>query len=259
MGRRSDSKPSLFEDGDPQLPSPDDDAGFPKQDRFTPTTENGYALNEVISAIQKAVRRGRCNEALFWTHELVKSKSRNYVAYFWRRMCLIASEECADKPEVAMVVGQLAANAYLSTKEWKGRCEGIMEAQAVLFACRARKSREAVDAMTVINRAKVELGLRIAVPDAALDLHTRQGREMGKDLNDFRDNGRLCAGKLGRNDYEELNWGPGTAQPLLGRPGEDGAEPDVELPPRCWPSTVHPIKRDPETGEALDPNQEFDS
>jgi hypothetical protein len=33
-------------------------------------TKLGYNLDVVVSALQKAIRRGRTNEALFWGHEL---------------------------------------------------------------------------------------------------------------------------------------------------------------------------------------------
>lgn len=236
------------------------DGDMPRADQdhadFKPTTANRYRLGEVMSALQKAIRRSRPNEALFWTHELIHYEKPRYVKYFWRRLMVIASEECATRPDVAMLVGQLAANAERSTENWKtgSRVEGIIEAQAVLYMCRAVKSREAVDAITVVNRAKRELGFRIDIPEVAIDVHTDTGRERGKTIDDFRTGGRYVGGTRGRNDYEELNWG--AVQPQVPAPDQEGGEPDIELPRRTWPSTLRPVRRNPVTREPIGSREE---
>ena len=94
--------------------------------------------------------------------------------------------------------------------------EGIIEAQQVLHLARAVKSREAVDGLgVVINAARG--GFRIEPHAAAID---------------FKKQGRLVAGCLGPNRYEERAWG--TRQPFLARPDDDGGEPDIEFPPVHW-------------------------
>ncbi len=50
--------------------------GVRHTDRF------GYELPEVVSAIQKAIRRGKEKEAMFWALEMCP----HYEGYLWRRL-----------------------------------------------------------------------------------------------------------------------------------------------------------------------------
>jgi len=185
-------------------------------------TPRGFALDEAISALQKAIRRGRNLEAIYWGHELWEK----FPAYFWRRMMVIVSEDCAATPDAAVQVGQLAMNAQLASKNFaRGQCGGIIEAQAILVACRAPKSKEALDAVSLVREAKTK-GFRIEPPDYAVDLHTSRGKRSGKDIQHFIDHGRLIAGECGRNQYEEARWGG--KQRYLPLPGENGEPDDLD-------------------------------
>lgn len=185
------------------------------------TTPRGYALDEAISALQKAIRRARPLEAIYWGQEIWEK----FPGYFWRRMMVIVSEDCAATPEAAVVVGQLAQNACLASKNFaKGQCGGIIEAQAILVACRAPKSKEALDAVSLVREAKAR-GLRIEPPDYAVDLHTSRGKRSGKDIQHFIDHGRLIAGQQGQNEYEIARWGK--RQAFLPEPGTGGQPEDI--------------------------------
>lgn len=195
---------------------------------FMPRTRSGHALDVALSALQKAIRRARTNEAVYFTREIVDS---GFVRYFWRRMMIIASEEVSSDPVLCGAIGQLARNAELASKSFTGRVECIIEVQAVISLCRARKSREACDASGVAYHS-VQNGFRITPSDVAVDMHTREGRSRGRNIKDFRDGGRYVAGATERNDFEERLWK--VRQPFLGLPGEDGAAADIEWPDVEW-------------------------
>jgi hypothetical protein len=212
----------------PQTPSLLDDSGADRGDtdsEFVARTKLGYPLDEAISTLQKCVRRGREREAMYWTCELIQS---GYVRYFWRRLMIIASEECSADLDLCCRVGQLAQNAALTSKDFSGRVEGILEAQAVLALCRCpSKSREACDAFGYMHFAR-QAGFRITPHGAGVDMHTKRGREMGKGFVDFATEGRYVAGVRGRNDYEKLLWG--REQDPVDWPSPSG-DPDIDLPP----------------------------
>ena len=201
---------------------------------FMPHTKSGHPLDECISALQKAVRRGREREAIYFTREIVDS---GFVRFFWRRLMIISAEECSNDLQLCAAVGQLAANAERASKEFAGRVECILEVLAVLHLCRAAKSREACDASGVAYHA-IKNGLRIDPHRVGVDMHTRRGRAMGKSLRDFRNEGRHVAGARPddpkcQNLYEELLWGE--RQPYLPRPEEPDGEPDIAFPPAKLP------------------------
>ena len=179
------------------------------------------------------VRRGRTEEALFWTYDVITS---GYARYWWRRAAIWASEEVSGDLGLCAAVGQLAQSAALASKDFSGRNEGIIEAQVIIALCRAEKSREACDAIGLVHHAIAD-GFRIQPHRSAVDMHTRRGRASGKSLRDFRFEGRYVAGPRSddarcRNDFEARLWG--ARQPYLARPDEDPAEADIELPPLHW-------------------------
>src|ERR1017187_10937004 len=53
-------------------------------------TASGYLNSECTSAMQKCIRRGLEEEALFWATELDQA---GYGAYVWKRLQIIASED----------------------------------------------------------------------------------------------------------------------------------------------------------------------
>ena len=55
-----------------------------------PATRHGYEPLEVISALQKAIRRGQVRPALYWAAEMDAS---GYTAWLWKRLLVIASED----------------------------------------------------------------------------------------------------------------------------------------------------------------------
>ena len=56
-------------------------------------TEGGYLNSECTSAMQKRIRRGLEEDALFWATEL---DIAGYGAYVWKRLQIIASEDTAS-------------------------------------------------------------------------------------------------------------------------------------------------------------------
>ncbi len=54
-------------------------------------TVRGYDLGEVVSAMQKAIRRGDARLAGYWAIELFES---GYHGYAWRRLLTISAEDC---------------------------------------------------------------------------------------------------------------------------------------------------------------------
>jgi len=171
---------------------------------FVLHTVHGYRLDEVMSDLQKCIRRGREKEAVFLVRELIDS---GFVRYFWRRMMIIVSEECSNDIALCAHIGQLAQNAELATSGFTKLRNSIIETQAVIAACRAPKSREACDASCWAYYA-TKAGYRIALHPLSIDMHTMRGKQLHRTMEDFRREGRLVAGEqdpskepLARNDF----------------------------------------------------------
>jgi hypothetical protein len=71
-------------------------------------TPSAYRNDEVASALQKSIRRGEEEQALFWASELDLAGYGNYV---WKRLRIIASEDVGlAEPMMAVLVRTLYEN-----------------------------------------------------------------------------------------------------------------------------------------------------
>jgi len=56
------------------------------------TTPNGHAIDEAVSALQKSIRRGLEEDALYWGKELYLT-DKAVAGIAWSRLRVIASED----------------------------------------------------------------------------------------------------------------------------------------------------------------------
>ena len=160
----------------------------------SPQTKRGYNLFEVVSCLQKAVRRGNAALAGYMAIELFES---GFAAHCWKRLLTISAEDCAGiiTQEVKALHDSFA---LLNENAPKPRAR-IFISKAVIVLCEARKSRDAdhlqnfvydremIDARELaksIGEAR-EHPENIPLPDYTFDVHTRKGRERGKTKADF--------------------------------------------------------------------------
>jgi len=161
-------------------------------------TRHGYPLDEVISALQKSIRRGMTDEAMFWAVELNES---GYGAYAFRRMMVIASEDIGPADDNAIVVVMalyqacevMRAASKGTTEQKRGRPwneESILH--AVAYLARAPKSRVMADAYSTI-KVRLEKRQLLEIPDVAIDQHTARGKRLGRGEGHFQSEGRVVA------------------------------------------------------------------
>ena len=145
-------------------------------------TTNGYHFSEVASALQKSIRRGIEEEALYWGTELDKS---GYGEYVWKRMRIIVSEDIGlAEPILPAIIWSLYQMwvAQRKKKDEKHHPERLFLIHGILLLVRAKKSR-IVDHATVIYYSGNLPHLEI--PDYALDKHTMRGRRMKRGFEHF--------------------------------------------------------------------------
>jgi replication-associated recombination protein RarA len=154
-------------------------------------TTRGYVLSEVVSAMQKAIRRGDARVAGYFAVEMFES---HYTAYAWRRLLTVSAEDCAGI--ITQEIKALHDSWLVIDKQKKGRGR-IFLAKAVVLLCQAGKSRDA-DHLTnlvydpkALDEARLERALTEArakpepIPEYAFDCHTSKGAKRGKTKTDF--------------------------------------------------------------------------
>jgi replication-associated recombination protein RarA len=137
------------------------------------------------SALQKCIRRGMTEKAMTFALQLLEK------SWFicWRRLRIIATED-VEQPEVVNAVENLYQmflefkNAKKGQISWDGKRITVLAAKLMSEAPKDRRADEFLELWDVMQKRKDALRnlreLWTAVPDEALDMHTVQGRRMGR-------------------------------------------------------------------------------
>ncbi len=165
------------------------------------TTRNGYAGDEVISALQKSIRRGLEEQACMFAYELYIS-SPQLEEKLWRRLLTISVEDIGmGNPMAAIVVN----NLYQMSREFD-YADGdrpIYFIHAIRYMCQSEKDRSS-DLLKNICMKSFAMGKLPEIPDYALDKHTQRGQAMGRDSFHFlNEASRVYKKKEVDNDYKE--------------------------------------------------------
>jgi replication-associated recombination protein RarA len=184
---------------------------------FDALSVRGHLCPEVVSALQKSIRRSDQEQAVYWAVELDRS---GYGAMCWRRLLIITSEDVglAD-PHLPATIRALYEN-YKELKAQKSAAhpERLQLVHATLLLARAPKSRM-VDHATCgsygVNDRLFE------IPDYALDMHTSRGRRMRRGLEHWYAEAAVLINKVfhvSDDPFIELNA-------AADRAGEAGVKP----------------------------------
>ena len=137
-------------------------------------TKNGYAGDEVISALQKSIRRAKEEDACMFAYEMYIS-SPQLLEKMWRRLLTISVEDIGMGDPMAAV---LVNNLY-------------------------QKDRSS-DLLKNICIKSFAMGKFPEIPDVALDKHTVRGKAMGRDSFHFlHEASKVIPQMEVDNDYKE--------------------------------------------------------
>ena len=147
------------------------------------TTASGLAADEVISALQKSLRRGLLDNALLLAWEMYVT-SAELEEMLWSRLCVISVEDVGfgnrDAPVLIETLYQMHRRYPRPQHD-----RFLFAAHAVRLLATSPKERSSDD-MANWARQSVDGGAQLPdIPDFALDMHTRRGQEMGRDYRHF--------------------------------------------------------------------------
>lgn len=146
------------------------------------TTRNGYAADEVISALQKSIRRGLEEQACMFAYEMYVS-SPQLEEKMWRRLMTISVEDIGmANPMASIVVNSL--NQMRQNFEYSDNDRTIYFIHAIRYMCSSEKDRSS-DLLKNICIKSFAMGKFPEIPDYALDKHTQRGQAMGRDSFHF--------------------------------------------------------------------------
>jgi hypothetical protein len=145
----------------------------------TRTTIHGLPSDEVRSALQKHVRRGRREQAVLCALELARTDDA-HDELLWSRLMAIAAEDVGmGTPEAASVVWALRCGAAEAPASSVDRLLFAAQAAGYLALCIKDPVHSEIVQVALLTDAAPD------IPDEARCVHTRAGQEAGRTMYDW--------------------------------------------------------------------------
>jgi replication-associated recombination protein RarA len=167
-------------------------------------TAHGFAADEIISALQKSIRRGLVDNAVLIGWEMYAT-SAELEAVLWSRLGVISVEDVG--------MGNLHAPILVETLyrmheryERPSHDRFLFAAHAIRVMASGEKDRTTDD---MVNWAKhgMALGERLPeIPDVARDMHTRAGQEIGRDYRHFMEEASRVSPEIAGKEQKYREW-----------------------------------------------------
>jgi replication-associated recombination protein RarA len=168
------------------------------------TTRSGLPADEVISGLQKSLRRSMLDNALLLGWEMYLS-SPELEEMLWSRLCVISVEDVGFGNPQAPILAE-ALHAMHARYPRPGHDRFLFAAHLIRSIAAAPKDRTTDD---MVNWAKfgMELGeRRPQIPDFALDMHTRRGQELKRDYRWFLEEASRVSPEMPGRDATYRQW-----------------------------------------------------
>jgi replication-associated recombination protein RarA len=161
-------------------------------------TIHGLNADEVISSLQKSIRRGFLENAVLLAYEM-SSTSAELEEHLWARLMVISVEDVGNGSFMEPVIVDALYRMHQRYPRGAGD-RFLFATHAIRLLATGEKDR-ITDEM--VNWAKLEVdirGTRPEIPEVAYDMHTRRGQEMGRGLEHFlREGARVANERPGRD------------------------------------------------------------
>lgn len=174
-------------------------------------TKNGHSMYDMVSLLQKAVRRGDAEVAGYAANEL----RGRYNAYLWRRLLAISAEDCYGIMTQEIEALREADDVYNQKRKGYER-EPLFISKAITLLLYARKNRDAdyfscnmMQSERVKNYDEylhIEDCKFTGMPSYAYDCHTLEGKRRGKTVEDFIVDEQKSLKPKQEGMYDEESW-----------------------------------------------------
>ncbi len=156
-------------------------------------TRNGLQGDLVISALQKSIRRGLTEEAVTFAYEMYIT-SQPFEEKLWRRLQAISVEDVGfgdlSAPVLINTLNQMRQNFPYTDPD-----RPIFFVHAIRYLSAAKKDRTSDNLKNIIV-TEFAHGRKPIIPDFAIDMHTEQGRNLGRDFKHFLEEGSRVENEL---------------------------------------------------------------
>ena len=168
------------------------------------TTENGFPADEVISALQKSIRRGLTENAVLLGWEMFIT-SPELEAKMWARLQVISVEDVGfGNPQAPILIDTLYRMHERIQRPEHDRF--LFAAHAVRVMASGLKDRTSDD-MANWAKQSITLGETLPeIPDIAIDMHTGRGEALGRDYRYFMEEASKVAPESATRETKYREW-----------------------------------------------------
>lgn len=145
-------------------------------------TRNGLNGDEVISALQKSIRRGKERDACEFAYEMYIT-SPQFEEKLWRRLLAISVEDIGMGNTNAPIFIN-ALNQMRKEFQYNEADRAMFFVHAIRYLCQSEKDRSS-DLLKNIIIKNFAMGYVPEIPDIAFDKHTTRGKKMGRGSEHF--------------------------------------------------------------------------
>lgn len=161
-------------------------------------TYNGLPADRVISALQKEIRRANTENAVLLAYEMAIT-SAALEDFLWKRLMIISVEDVGfGEPTAAVLVHAL--HEMSRAFERSGGERTLFAVHAVRYLCGCQKDRSSDEMLNWAIQAVEAGSARPTIPDYALDMHTAEGKRMGRGPQHFYEHGAQLVPELPDRD-----------------------------------------------------------
>jgi replication-associated recombination protein RarA len=161
-------------------------------------TYHGLPADQVISALQKEIRRGNTENAVLLAYEMVLT-SPAMEDYLWQRLMVISVEDIGfGEPNAPILLNALYR--MLGTFDRSVGERKLFAVHAVRYLCRSQKDRSSDEMVSWVKLAVASGEASPSIPDYALDMHTAQGQAQGRGIRHFYQEGARLHPELANRD-----------------------------------------------------------
>lgn len=177
-------------------------AEFMKYDPWAKiTTRNGFAGDEIISMLQKSIRKAKEENAIRAAYEMYIT-SPQMEEKLWRRLLAISVEDIGfGDPNACVYVWTL--NQIRKEFLYADGDRSLFFIQAIRYLCRCKKERSS-DHIKCRIMAEFEHGKTLEIPDYAYDMHTQKGKAMGHDVIHFLEDASCVTPELEDEEFKKI-------------------------------------------------------
>lgn len=146
------------------------------------TSRNGIPGDELVSGLQKSIRRGLSDNAVRIAYEMYIT-SEQFEDKLWRRLNAISVEDIGfGEPYAPVLVNTL--DEMRKKFPYADGDRPMFFIHAIRYLCKCKKERSSDHVKNIVIK-EFEQGFVPEIPDYAYDMHTDKGRAMGRDIKHF--------------------------------------------------------------------------